>query len=180
GKLNGGQVNYEGINYYNNLINEILANGITPYVTLFHWDLPQVLVDEYGGFLSEKIVEDFEYYAGVCFKHFGDRVKNWITLNEPWTYSVYGYDTGVMSPGRCSSWYNVNCTGGNSGREPYIVTHNLILSHATAVQLYRNKYKPRQKGRIGITLVAQWYEPCNVSNGDEAAVYRKLEFMLGW
>ncbi|KAK2973655.1 hypothetical protein RJ640_017027, partial [Escallonia rubra] len=85
--------------------------------------------------------EDFEYYAEVCFKHFGDRVKNWITLNEPWTYSVYGYDTGVMSPGRCSSWSNVNCTGGNSGTEPYIVTHNLILSHATAVQLYRNKYK---------------------------------------
>ncbi|KAK3032818.1 hypothetical protein RJ639_035424, partial [Escallonia herrerae] len=96
GKLNGGQVNYEGINYYNNLINEILANGdAVSYECLNR--------------------EDFEYNAGVCFKHFGDWVKNWITLNEPWTYSVYGHDTGVMSPGRHSSWYNVNCTGGNSG-----------------------------------------------------------------
>ncbi|KAK2997005.1 hypothetical protein RJ639_019447, partial [Escallonia herrerae] len=180
GKLNGGQVNYEGINYYNNLINEILANGITPYVTLFHWDLPQVLEDEYGGFLSEKIVNDFQYYAEVCFKHFGDRVKNWITLNEPWTYAVYGYDTGYMSPGRCSSWNNANCTGGDSGTEPYLATHNLLLSHANAVEVYRKKYKPEQKGRIGITLVAQWYEPCNVSNGDLEAVYRKMEFMLGW
>ncbi|KAH1238730.1 Beta-glucosidase 11 [Glycine max] len=93
-----------GVNYYNNLINELMANGhnslifisitlyiglisypygLQPYVILFHWDVPQVLEDEYGGFLSPHIVDDFRDYAKLCFKEFGNRVKHWITLNEP-------------------------------------------------------------------------------------------------
>ncbi|KHN06221.1 Non-cyanogenic beta-glucosidase [Glycine soja] len=89
GKLSGG-INQEGIDYYNNLINELVANGIQPLVTLFHWDLPQSLENEYGGFLSPRIVKDFQDYAELCFKEFGDRVKYWVTLNEPWSYSQYG------------------------------------------------------------------------------------------
>ncbi|CAI9760874.1 unnamed protein product [Fraxinus pennsylvanica] len=90
GRLSAG-VNREGINYYNNLINLLLAQGITPCATLFHWDVPQCLEDEYGGFLSPRIVKDFSDFAEVCFWEFGDRVKHWITLNEPWSFSVSGY-----------------------------------------------------------------------------------------
>ncbi|XP_052724272.1 cyanogenic beta-glucosidase-like isoform X2 [Vigna angularis] len=140
GKLSGG-INQEGIDYYNNVINELLANGIKPLVTLFHWDLPQTLEDEYGGFLSPLIIKDFRDYADVCFKAFGDRVKHWVTLNEPWTYSINGYANGTMAPGRCSSWVNPNCVGGDSGTEPYIVSHNQLLTHAAAVRVYKTKYQ---------------------------------------
>ncbi|GMN26516.1 hypothetical protein TIFTF001_001342 [Ficus carica] len=94
GKLSGG-VNKEGIKYYNNLINELQANGLKPFVTLFHWDLPQTLEDEYGGFLNPLIVNHFKDYAELCFKEFGDRVKHWITLNEPWSYSMGGITKGL-------------------------------------------------------------------------------------
>ncbi|KAK4480870.1 hypothetical protein RD792_011722 [Penstemon davidsonii] len=70
-----------------------------PFVTLFHWDLPDCLELEYGGFLDKKVKEDFREYAEVCFWEFGDRVKYWTTLNEPWTYAVMGYVTGTFPPG---------------------------------------------------------------------------------
>ncbi|KAF4374895.1 hypothetical protein G4B88_004646, partial [Cannabis sativa] len=123
GKVSGG-VNKKGVKYYNDLIDELIAKGLKPYVTLFHWDLPQPLEDEYGGFLSPHIV-----------------VKHWITLNEPWTYSMGGYSSGTFAPGRCSSWQKLNCTGGDSGTEPYLVSHYQILSHAAAVKLYKDKYQ---------------------------------------
>ncbi|KAK9933189.1 hypothetical protein M0R45_020393 [Rubus argutus] len=113
GKISMG-VNKEGIEYYNNLINELVANGIKPFVTLFHLDIPQTLEDEYGGFLSPQVVKHFEAYAELCFKEFGDRVKHWITLNEPVGFAVAGYGYGTMAPGRCSAWLESNCTGGNS------------------------------------------------------------------
>ncbi|PKI60231.1 hypothetical protein CRG98_019419 [Punica granatum] len=121
--------------------------GIQPYVTLFHWDLPQALEDEYGGFLSPRIVDDFRDYAGVCFKEFGDRVKHWITLNEPFSYSSGGYAQGMLAPGRCSEWQLLNCTGGNSATEPYLVAHYELLAHAAAVKLYKEKYQ------LGVTVV---------------------------
>ncbi|CAN1761068.1 Beta-glucosidase 13, partial [Linum perenne] len=134
----GGGINQQGIDYYNNLINELISNGIQPVVTLFHWDLPQALESKYGGFLSSKIVDDFRGYAEVCFDKFGDRVKQWITLNEPFSYASSGYGDGSMAPGRCSTASGFNCTaGGDSGTEPYIVAHHLLLAHAAAVKLYR-------------------------------------------
>ncbi|KAJ7947513.1 Beta-glucosidase [Quillaja saponaria] len=179
GKLSGG-VNKEGINYYNNLINELLAKGLQPYGTIFHWDLPQTLEDEYGGFLSSHIVNDFKDYAEICFKEFGDRVKHWITMNEPWTYSMGGYALGTLAPGRCSSWLNNNCTGGDSSTEPYIASHNQLLAHAAAVEVYRNKYQTSQKGSIGITLVCHWMVPFSNKKSDQDAASRALDFMFGW
>jgi beta-glucosidase len=85
--------------------------------------------------------DDFRNYAELCFKEFGDRVKHWITINEPYTFSDGGYATGTLAPGRCSSWQNLNCTGGDSGTEPYLVTHNLLLAHAAGVQVYKQKYQ---------------------------------------
>ncbi|KAF8657496.1 hypothetical protein HU200_060058 [Digitaria exilis] len=179
GKPSGG-VNMEGIKYYNNLINKLISEGIEPFVTLFHWDSPQVLEEQYGGFLSQHIVEDFGDYANICFREFGDRVKNWITFNEPWSFSTGGYASGTLAPGRCSSWENSGCSMGDSGREPYIVAHNQLLAHAAAVQVYRDRYQGKQKGKIGITLVSNWMIPYTNSNQDKDAAKRALEFMYGW
>ncbi|KAK1589462.1 hypothetical protein Q3G72_034348 [Acer saccharum] len=118
-----------------------LLPRLQPFVTLFHWDLPQALEDEYGGFLSPHIVDDFRDFTKVCYKEFGDRVKYWITINEPWTYSSGGYDLGTLAPGRCSKWVNAACQAGNSSTEPYLVSHHMLLSHAAAVKLYKQKYQ---------------------------------------
>ena len=68
-------------------------------------------------------------------------MKHWITLNEPWTYSNGGYVAGNMAPGRCSESQKLNCTGGDSGIEPYLTAHHQLLAHAAAVQVYKNKYQ---------------------------------------
>ncbi|KAG5539001.1 hypothetical protein RHGRI_019526 [Rhododendron griersonianum] len=150
---------------------------IQPYVTIFHWDLPQALEDEYGGFLSPLIVDDFVDFANLCFKEFGDRVKHWITMNEPWSYSYGGYDAGLLAPGRCSAWMSF-CPTGNSGTEPYKVAHNLLLSHAATVKLYKQKYQASQKGQIGITLVCYWMVPLTESTADKEAAQRAIDFMF--
>ncbi|KAG6477789.1 hypothetical protein ZIOFF_061220 [Zingiber officinale] len=140
-----GPVNPEGVQYYNNLINELKKYGIEPHVTLLHFDLPQSLEDEYSGLLSPKIVEDFTAYADVCFREFGDRVKYWITVNEPNIEPILGHDLGIFPPNHYSSSLasslGLNCSKGNSSVEPYVAGHNLLLSHASAVSLYRKKYQ---------------------------------------
>lgn len=88
--------------------------------------------------------EDFLYYANTCFKFFGDRVKYWVTFNEPNVVVIRGYRSGVYPPARCSRPFG-NCTSGDSEREPFIAAHNIILSHAAAVHLYRTKYQVRSK-----------------------------------
>ncbi|WCJ19060.1 beta glucosidase 12 [Euphorbia peplus] len=177
GNLKGG-VNQAGINYYNNLINELLANGIKPVVTLFHWDSPQALEDEYQGFLNRRIVDDFRDYADLCFKTFGDRVKMWLTMNEPLTFST-AYTTGIFAPGRCSN--RTRCTAGDSAREPYIVGHNILLCHSAAVKVYREKYQNSQKGQIGIPLNTAWHLPLSPnSTEDQGAAARAVAFQLGW
>ncbi|XP_057452176.1 beta-glucosidase 13-like [Lotus japonicus] len=178
GNLKGG-INREGITYYNNLINELVSNGQQPFITLFHSDLPQALEDEYGGFLNPKIEQDFADYAEVCFREFGDRVKHWITLNEPALTSTQGYGNGGSPPLRCSKWV-ANCSAGNSATEPYIVTHNLILAHAAAVKVYREKFQISQKGQIGITLNSAWVVPLSQSKDDIEAASRGLAFMYDW
>ncbi|GMY22312.1 vicianin hydrolase-like [Fagus crenata] len=178
GKISGG-MNPSALNFYNNLINELISNGIKPFVTLLHYDPPQALEDEYGGFLSPKIVDDYLGYVNFCFKTFGDRVKHWVTMNEPNGFSMNGYCTGTFAPGRCSS-YAGNCTAGNSATEPYIVTHHLLLAHGYAVKLYRDKYKPYQKGQIGITIVTHWFIPKDQTSANRNAATRTLDFLFGW
>ncbi|KAK8930860.1 Beta-glucosidase 13 [Platanthera zijinensis] len=181
-----GKINEEGVRYYNNLINELLANGIEPYATIFHWDLPQALDDEYGGFLGDKIVEDYKNYAEICFKTFGDRVKHWITMNEPLMFTTLGYGLGMHAPGHCTDGldvqgqFTIHCPTGDSLREPYIVSHNILRAHSEAVHLYREKYKAKQHGQIGITLVSHWMEPIDDSPQSKEAQERALQFNLGW
>lgn len=177
GNLKGG-ISQDGIDYYNKLINELLENGIRPFVTLFHWDVPQVLEDEYGGFLDRKIVDDFKDYCEVCFREFGDRVKHWVTVNEPWTFSSMAYGLGMHAPGRCSK--ELGCAVGDSLKEPYIVSHNLILAHGSAFRLYEDKFKADQKGEVGIALVVQWYKSYSNSHPDFEAANRGFDFIFGW
>lgn len=178
GNVQGG-VNREGINYYNNLITELISEGLKPFVTLFHWDAPQGLDDDYGGFLNSTIVDDFRDYANICFKEFGDRVKHWITINEPHTFTNLGYGAGIHAPGRCSSFVG-KCNGGDSATEPYIVGHNLLLAHAAAVREYKKNYQAQQQGSIGLALDATWYEPMSGTRADHDATHRAMDFALGW
>ncbi|XP_059655712.1 beta-glucosidase 40 [Cornus florida] len=175
-----GQVNQAGVDHYNSFINALLANGIEPYVTLYHWDLPQALENRYGGWLNPQIIKDFAAYAETCFEKFGDRVKHWITFNEPHTFAIQGYDVGLQAPGRCSILLHLFCRAGNSATEPYIVAHNTLLSHATATDIYRKKYKPKQHGSIMVSFDVIWYEPATNSTEDIEATQRAQDFQLGW
>ncbi|XP_042418449.1 beta-glucosidase 6-like [Zingiber officinale] len=175
-----GEVNQLGIDHYNKLINALLANGIEPYVTLYHWDLPQALADRNNGWVDRQIIQDFAIYAETCFKAFGDRVKHWITFNEPHTFAIQGYDVGLQAPGRCSIFLRLFCKGGNSATEPYIVAHHTLLSHATVSDIYRKKYKDAQNGSIGIAFDVMWFEPMSNSTEDIDATQRAQDFQFGW
>ena len=162
-----GAVNEAGIRFYSNLIDELLAAGIEPWVTLYHWDLPLALQLGHDGWLNPRMADYYLEYADLCFRHFGDRVKNWITFNEPWVTGILGHGQGVFAPGRVSN------------SEPYIAGHNQLLAHARVVERYRTKYG-RQGGRIGITNNCDWREPLSDSQEDRDAAERALQFFLGW
>ncbi|KAL5842581.1 hypothetical protein ACOSQ3_013184 [Xanthoceras sorbifolium] len=174
-----GDVNVAGINYYNKLIDALLLKGIQPFVTLTHFDSPQEIEDRYGAWLNPKSQEDFGYFADICFKSFGDRVKYWITFNEPNLQVILSYRTGAYPPSHCSKQFG-NCSKGDSEKEPFMAAHNIILSHATAVHIYRTKYQKDQGGSIGIVLHAAWLEPISNSTADEIAVERAQSFFMNW
>jgi beta-glucosidase len=180
-------VNQEGVDFYNQVFSQLVAAGINPWVTLYHSDFPQALSwpNATGSWLNPKIMDIFNDYADFCFSHFGDRVKHWITLNEPAISAWFGYGLGWGLPYRCTPNVTANCEalggGGNSSTEPYIAAKNLMLSHALAVQTYRNKYQPTQKGMIGWNLNIAYVIPWNTSEpNDVAAVNTYLHFNLGW
>ena len=133
-----GEVNPKGLEFYNNIIDECLKYGIVPFVTLYHWDLPQVL-EEKGGWLNKDTVEAFVNYAEVCYKAFGDRVKHWITFNETVVFCSLGYLAGAHPPAIVG---DVN--------KYFQATHNVFLAHAKSIELYKSL---KQYGEIGITHV---------------------------
>jgi beta-glucosidase/6-phospho-beta-glucosidase/beta-galactosidase len=169
GYYNG--VNHEGIAFYNRLIDELLKNNIEPWVTLYHWDLPQALEDEYGGWLSPKIIDDFGRYASVCFEAFGDRVTHWITLNESWTVAVQAYEDGTKAPGKIV----------DPEVEVYLVAHHLLLAHARAVRNYREFFSHIQDGKIGIANCGDFRYPLNPESlHDRDAAERSMVFQYAW
>ncbi|MCL2128073.1 MAG: family 1 glycosylhydrolase, partial [Treponema sp.] len=119
-----GAVNQKGLDFYDRLFDACLENGIAPYVTLFHWDLPQAL-QEKGGFASRDCVDRFCDYAGTVTSRFGGRVKNWITINEPWVYSICGHLYGAHAPGL------------KDLRTALSVAHNVLLAHGKSIPVIR-------------------------------------------
>lgn len=123
--------------------------------------------------------DDFKDYAEICFKEFGDRVKKWFTINEPLIIAEFGHASAMVPPLRCSD--RTKCVAGNSSTEPYIVSHNLLLAHATVVRLYKQKFYPMQRGQIGISNVGRYYEPYDSNSpADRLAAKRGLDLELGW
>ncbi|XP_047062186.1 probable inactive beta-glucosidase 14 [Lolium rigidum] len=174
-----GDVNPDGVAFYNAIIDALVQKGIQPFVTIFHYDTPHELEERYGGWLSPEIKKDFGYFAEVCFKMFGDRVKFWVTMNEPNLLAKFSYMDGRYPPGRCSKPFG-RCAFGNSSIEPYIAGHNMILSHANAVSIYRKNYQEKQGGFIGISVYTRWYEPLRNSTIDLLAVERAISFNIPW
>ncbi len=157
-----GEVNQAGLDFYSNLVDELLAAGITPYITLFHWDMPQALDDKYGGFLSRQSTYDFANYTEIVIKALGDRVKNWITLNEPWEHGCFGYVMGKHAPGKVKPWRYLT------------VMHHQLLAHGLAVAKIR-QYCP--DAQIGITLSFTPIYPKTDSEEDKKAAALANEFM---
>ncbi|CAN1830910.1 Beta-glucosidase 12, partial [Linum perenne] len=139
----------------------------------------KALEAEYGGFLSRNIVKDYEDYCDLLFKEYGSKVKKWITLNEPMGTTGKAYDEGVFAPGHCSPWVNRACRVGDSGIEPYIVAHNLLLAHSAAYHLYKSKYQ-HLTAEIGVTYVTHWFVPYSNATKDVDAAQRALDWMYGW
>ena len=129
-----GRVNPAGLGFYERLVDELLAAGITPMATLYHWDLP-VALDDRGGWLNPDVAGWFADYATVVYKALDDRVKLWTTLNEPWVVVDGGYMHGVLAPGH------------RNANEAAMAAHNLMRAHASGVRAYR------AEGRHQIGLV---------------------------
>ena len=119
-----GKVNQAGIDFYSQLVDMLLKTGITPFVTLYHWDLPQALQDQ-GGWTKRMVVDAFVEYTDVMTRALGDRVKNWTTFNEPWVSAFVGYKDGRHAPGHMSQ------------DEAIAASHHLLLSHGQAVPVIR-------------------------------------------
>jgi beta-glucosidase len=155
-----GAVNPKGIDFYSRLIDRLLEHGITPFVTLFHWDLPAALEDE-GGWLSREIIDWFAEYARVAVRAFGDRVPLWATLNEPWVVCDAGYLFGVHAPGHKSPF------------EAMRAARHLLCAHGAAVRAFRAE--SRQK--IGIVINIEPKYPASGSAEDLAATERADAYM---
>ena len=120
-----GRVNAEGLAFYDRLLDELLAAGIEPMATLYHWDLPQPLQDDRGGWLNRATAERFGEYAALCGMRFGDRVKRWVPVNEPNVAGLLGYALGRMAPGETLMF------------DALPAVHHLLLGHGRAVQALR-------------------------------------------
>jgi beta-glucosidase len=150
-------VNPKGIAFYQKFVDDLIEANIIPCVTLFHWDLPEELDARYGGLLNkEEWVQDYANYARVLFTAL-PKVKWWITFNEPWCSSILGYNTGLFAPGHTSD--RTKSAVGDSSRECWITGHNFLIAHGTAVKIYREEFKPKNGGQIGITLNGNFFPP---------------------
>lgn len=154
-----GKVNDAGVDFYSRLVDELLAAGITPCPTLYHWDLP-LAMDRRGGWPNIEIAEKFADYAELMFRRLGDRVKMWITLNEPQVVADLGYLTGAHAPGHTER------------RESLLAGHTLLVAHGMTVERLRSVLPD---ARIGITVDVWPAYPAEDSEADRAAAGRVSE-----
>jgi beta-glucosidase len=159
-----GRSNEAGLDFYDRLVDALLANGIEPCVTLFHWDLPQPLEDA-GGWPSRETAEAFVEYTEVVARRLGDRVTRWITHNEPWVASWLGYSWGMMAPGRTSD------------DDAIAAAHHLLLSHGWAVEVLRREVPGAE---VGITLNLTHTEPASDAEADKEAARQVDGQMNRW
>jgi beta-glucosidase len=159
-----GRVNQAGLDFYGRLVDGLLEAGIVPFVTLYHWDLPQALQDK-GGWPVRETAEAFAEYAGVVSRSLGDRVTNWITHNEPWCTSLLGYQAGEHAPG-IRDWY--------AGLK---ASHHVLLSHGLAVPVIRQNCP---EAEVGITLNFEEAVPASASAADYHAARSWEGYFFRW
>jgi len=155
-----GAVNEKGLDHYERLVDTLLAHGIAPAATLYHWDLPAAL-DDRGGWLNPDIAQWFAEYAAILFRRLDDRVPMWATLNEPWVVTDGGYLRGALAPGHRNAF------------EAPIATHQLLRAHAAAVQAYR----AIGRHAIGIVVNLEPKYAASDSAEDRAATVRAHAYM---
>ena len=148
-----GQVNSAGLDFYSRLVDGLLDAGIVPYATLYHWDLPQTLEDR-GGWPQRDTAKAFLEFAELTARSLGDRVKDWITLNEPWVSAFHGYHTGEHAPGIQSIEAAVPAS------------HHLLLAHGMSVPIIR---RDSSDAKVGITLNLGPQVPASSSQADHVA-----------
>jgi beta-glucosidase len=159
-----GSVNAAGLDFYDKLVDELLVNGIEPFVTLYHWDLPQAL-EERGGWPVRDTVEAFTEYVEAVAGRLGDRVPNWITVNEPWVVSWLGYGLGVHAPGRASE------------KDALAAGHNALLAHGRAAEVLR---RDAPGAKVGITIDLVPMYPLSDSAADVEAARSSDGFRNRW
>jgi beta-glucosidase len=156
-----GPVNEKGLDFYKSLVEILLQNGIRPFITLFHWDLPQILQSRLGGFRSRECAKLFADFAYTMARQLGDTVFDWITINEPWTYAVPGELGGVHAPGRRNPW------------GAFQTMHNLLVAHGLGVQALK---AVRSDLRTGAALNLMPIYPRGPSRKDKDAALIADEF----
>jgi beta-glucosidase len=159
-----GRVNERGLDFYDRVVDELLENGITPFVTLFHWDTPQALEDR-GGWPVRDTAEAFVEYAEIVARRLGDRVRYWITHNEPWVHAWVGHGWGQHAPGR------------ESESDALAAAHHLLLSHGLAVDVLRRESPGSQ---VGITLNLDHAYPASADPADVEAARQVDGFNNRW
>jgi len=160
-----GQVNQDGLDFYERLVEGLLDNGIEPFVTLYHWDLPQALQRK-GGWANRDTVGYFKDYAEEVSKKLGDRVHFWITHNEPWVVSFLGHHSGVHAPGIKNLSTALK------------VSHHLLLSHGETVAILRDNGD--EKTQVGISLNLSSVHPASESEEDKKAAKRFDGYLNRW
>ena len=156
-----GAVNKRGLDFYERLVDALLAEGITPNATLFHWDLP-VALDDRGGWLNRDVADWFGDYAAIVFERLGDRVPMWATLNEPWVVTDGGYLHGALAPGHKNMF------------EAPIASHNLLRAHGRGVQAFRAESRV---GQVGLVVNLEPKDAATDSAEDKAAANRGDAYM---
>jgi beta-glucosidase len=151
-----GPVNQQGLDFYDRLVDALLAEHIRPKATLYHWDFPQAL-QEKGGWPNRDSIDWFGEYAGVVFEKLADRVDLWATHNEPWVAAFLGYGAGIHAPGI------------NDATQAYQTAHHLLLAHAKAVEIFRSE---NYKGEIGLVLNLNHLIPGSERKEDQLATQR--------
>ncbi|CAH1100430.1 unnamed protein product [Psylliodes chrysocephalus] len=162
-----GKVNEAGVAYYKNLIKELKDNGIEPFVTIFHWDLPQILFDM-GGVINPSFVDWHAEFARECFRLFGDDVKLWATFNEPQQVCTGGYGYGYFPPAIKSEV-----------QLEYVCVYHVLKAHAKSWHIYDDEFRSKQNGRVSLALDTSAFIPATESAADLEAADRMLHFMLG-